>query len=108
MDCDGQVLVLHDMVGMFKRFTPKFVKVYADVYSVQLEAVKSFIADVQNKKFPARRAHLYHEGRGPCRAQEGHEAVEGDGKVIEALNLSKRYGSRSRSLTSASRFPTVK
>jgi len=53
VDCDGQVLVLHDMVGMFKRFTPKFVKVYADVYSVQLEAVKSFIADVQNKKFPA-------------------------------------------------------
>jgi 3-methyl-2-oxobutanoate hydroxymethyltransferase len=53
LDCDGQVLVLHDMVGMFKRFTPKFVKVYADVYSVQLQAVKAFIGDVQNKKFPA-------------------------------------------------------
>jgi 3-methyl-2-oxobutanoate hydroxymethyltransferase len=53
VDCDGQVLVLHDMVGMFKRFTPKFVKVYADVYAVQLQAVKEFIADVQNKKFPA-------------------------------------------------------
>jgi 3-methyl-2-oxobutanoate hydroxymethyltransferase len=51
--CDGQVLVLHDMVGLFRRFTPKFVKVYADVYSVQLEAVKRFIGDVQGKAFPA-------------------------------------------------------
>ena len=53
LDCDGQVLVLHDMVGMFRRFTPKFVKVYADVYSVQMEAVKKYIADVQGKSFPA-------------------------------------------------------
>ncbi len=53
VDCDGQVLVLHDLVGLFKRFTPKFVKVYADVYSVQMEAVKSYIADVQGSKFPA-------------------------------------------------------
>jgi 3-methyl-2-oxobutanoate hydroxymethyltransferase len=53
LECDGQVLVLHDMVGLFRRFTPKFVKVYADVYSVQLQAVKGFISDVQGKKFPA-------------------------------------------------------
>jgi 3-methyl-2-oxobutanoate hydroxymethyltransferase len=53
LDCDGQVLVLHDMVGLFRRFTPKFVKVYADVYSIQLEAVKKYIADVQASQFPA-------------------------------------------------------
>jgi 3-methyl-2-oxobutanoate hydroxymethyltransferase len=53
LDCDGQVLVLHDMVGLFRRFTAKFVKVYADVYSIQLEAVKKYIADVQGAKFPA-------------------------------------------------------
>jgi 3-methyl-2-oxobutanoate hydroxymethyltransferase len=53
LQCDGQVLVLHDMVGLFRRFTPKFVKVYADVYTPQLEAVKSYIADVQSKRFPA-------------------------------------------------------
>jgi 3-methyl-2-oxobutanoate hydroxymethyltransferase len=53
LDCDGQVLVLHDMVGLFKRFTPKFVKVYADLYTVQLGAVKKYIADVQGKSFPA-------------------------------------------------------
>jgi 3-methyl-2-oxobutanoate hydroxymethyltransferase len=53
LECDGQVLVLHDMVGLFRRFTPKFVKVYADVYTVQLNAVRKFIADVQGKSFPA-------------------------------------------------------
>ncbi len=53
LDCDGQVLVLHDLVGLFRRFTPKFVKVYADVYSVQLDAVKRYIGDVQSKAFPA-------------------------------------------------------
>lgn len=50
--CDGQVLVLHDMVGLFKRFTPKFVKVYADMYSAQVNAVKEFIGEVQQEKFP--------------------------------------------------------
>ncbi len=50
--CDGQVLVLHDMVGLFKRFTPKFVKVYADVYTTQVTAVKSFVSDVRSSDFP--------------------------------------------------------
>lgn len=52
MYCDGQVLVLHDMVGLFKRFTPKFVKVYADTYTTQVDAVKEFISDVQKETFP--------------------------------------------------------
>jgi len=50
--CDGQVLVLHDMVGLFRRFTPKFVKVYADLYTPQLNAVKEYISDVQKGSFP--------------------------------------------------------
>ena len=53
MDCDGQVLVFHDLLGLFKRFTPKFVKVYADMYTAEVNAVKEFVADVQEKKFPA-------------------------------------------------------
>ncbi len=52
-DCAGQVLVLHDMVGLFKRFTPKFVKVYADMYTTQLDAVKNYISDVKDVRFPA-------------------------------------------------------
>ncbi|MBA7555923.1 3-methyl-2-oxobutanoate hydroxymethyltransferase [subsurface metagenome] len=50
--CGGQVLVLHDMVGLFKRFTPKFVKVYLDSYSAQVGAVKEYINDVQQGTFP--------------------------------------------------------
>lgn len=53
LDCDGQVLVLHDILGLFRRFTPKFVKVYADAYGFQLKAVKEFIDEVQTKKFPS-------------------------------------------------------
>ena len=53
VDCDGQVLVLHDLVGLFKRFTPKFVKVYADLYSVQLDAVKKYVGEVKDGSFPA-------------------------------------------------------
>lgn len=51
--CDGQVLVFHDMLGLFKRFTPKFVKVYADLYSKQVDAVKEFVDDVQQQRFPS-------------------------------------------------------
>ncbi|MEI6875058.1 MAG: 3-methyl-2-oxobutanoate hydroxymethyltransferase, partial [Spirochaetota bacterium] len=40
-------------VGMFRRFTPKFVKVYADVYTYQMDAVKKFIGEVQSKAFPS-------------------------------------------------------
>lgn len=53
MECDGQVLVLHDILGLFKRFTPKFVKVYANAYDFELNAVKQFIGEVQEKKFPS-------------------------------------------------------
>ncbi len=52
VNCDGQVLVLHDMVGLFKRFTPRFVKVYADLYAAQIKAVEEFISDVRGQKFP--------------------------------------------------------
>lgn len=50
--CAGQVLVYHDLLGLFKRFTPKFVKVYADMYTPQVNAVKEFIGEVKDVKFP--------------------------------------------------------
>ena len=52
MYCDGQVLVFHDMLGLFKRFTPKFVKVYANMYDQQVKSVKEFIDDVHKGNFP--------------------------------------------------------
>ena len=51
-ECDGQILVYQDMLGMFSDFTPKFVKRYADIGSIMKEAFKSYIADVQSGDFP--------------------------------------------------------
>jgi 3-methyl-2-oxobutanoate hydroxymethyltransferase len=53
VDCDGQVLVLHDLLGLFDRFTPKFVKKYANLKDMALKAVKEYKQDVENGKFPA-------------------------------------------------------
>ena len=50
--CDGQVLVTHDMLGLFERFTPKFVKKYADLHGEMQRAFAEYIADVQAKTFP--------------------------------------------------------
>ncbi|ADU96676.1 3-methyl-2-oxobutanoate hydroxymethyltransferase [Thermovibrio ammonificans] len=50
--CDGQVLVFHDLVGLFTDFKPKFVKRYAELGREAEEAVKSFIKEVQEGKFP--------------------------------------------------------
>jgi 3-methyl-2-oxobutanoate hydroxymethyltransferase len=52
-DCDGQVLVLHDLLGLFERFTPKFVKQYANLKQDALRAVKDFKQEVENGSFPS-------------------------------------------------------
>ena len=53
MECDGQVLVFHDILGLFKRFTPKFVKVYANAWDYELKAIKDYIDEVREQKFPS-------------------------------------------------------
>jgi len=53
LQCDGQVLVIHDMLGLFDDFVPKFVKRYADVKQTMLGAVHEFIGEVKERKFPA-------------------------------------------------------
>jgi len=52
-NCDGQILVYQDMLGMFSDFTPKFVKKYADLGSVMTEAFKGYIEEVSTGVFPA-------------------------------------------------------
>lgn len=52
-DCDGQVLVCNDLLGVSDGFCPKFVKKYADVHTVTIDAVKQYIADVKDRSFPA-------------------------------------------------------
>jgi 3-methyl-2-oxobutanoate hydroxymethyltransferase len=51
-DCDGQVLVLHDMLGLNKDFSPRFLRRYADLNEIAGEAVKNYISDVKSGDFP--------------------------------------------------------
>src|SRR5205807_2467794 len=51
--CDGQVLVFHDLVGLFSGFTPSFVKRYAEAGAAIRDAVARYAADVRNGSFPA-------------------------------------------------------
>jgi 3-methyl-2-oxobutanoate hydroxymethyltransferase len=50
--CDGQVLVSHDLLGLFDRFTPKFVRKYADLHAEMSRAFAAYIADVKSGAFP--------------------------------------------------------
>ena len=49
---DGQVLVLHDLLGINKGFQPKFVKRYADVRSAMLRGVEAYAEEVRTRAFP--------------------------------------------------------
>jgi len=51
--CDGQVLVTHDLLGLFDRFTPKFVRKYAELHETMNKAFTEYIDDVETKNFPA-------------------------------------------------------
>lgn len=50
--CDGQALVTNDMIGLFDKFTPKFVKKYADLWPLLLNAFRRYRDDVEGGKFP--------------------------------------------------------
>jgi 3-methyl-2-oxobutanoate hydroxymethyltransferase len=50
--CDGQVLVIHDLVGMYDRFTPKFVKQYTKINEPVAGALAQYKAEVENRTFP--------------------------------------------------------
>lgn len=50
--CDGQVLVFHDMLGLFDDFKPKFVKRYANLKQDAIKGIKNYIEEVKNIEFP--------------------------------------------------------
>jgi len=52
--CDGQVLVAHDVLGLFERFTPRFAKRYAELYHEMENAFQAYIRDVEDSKFPSK------------------------------------------------------
>ena len=51
--CDGQVLVLHDLLGLDERFRPRFVRRYADLAAAVTEAVRAYASDVRSGAFPS-------------------------------------------------------
>lgn len=69
-DCDGQVLVFHDLVGLTEGYTPKFVRRYADLASEITRAVTEYSGDVRSGKFPSD-AESYHST-----AELGERAVK--------------------------------
>ena len=51
-DCDGQVLVMHDMLGINQGFSPRFLRRYANLADIMTTAVKEYISDVKSGDFP--------------------------------------------------------
>jgi len=51
--CDGQVMICHDILGIFQAFTPKFVKKYANLNAEMKRAFEAYIDDVRSQRFPA-------------------------------------------------------
>lgn len=62
VDCDGQVLVIDDMLGLFTDFRPKFVKRYAELGQSAAEAVAAYAAEVRARAFPAPEHSFADEG----------------------------------------------
>ncbi len=57
-DCDGQVLVFHDLLGLYEGRSPRFVKRYADLAAITLDALERYAAEVRSGAFPEE-AHTY-------------------------------------------------
>src|SRR4029077_9994610 len=60
-DCDGQILVVHDMLGLTFDHTPKFARQYANVGGLISSAVRSYCEDVRKGNFPSD-SESYHSG----------------------------------------------
>ncbi|MCX6093153.1 MAG: 3-methyl-2-oxobutanoate hydroxymethyltransferase [Candidatus Bipolaricaulota bacterium] len=68
--CDGQLLIVSDLIGQFQAFTPKFVKKYCDVATMVTEAMKSYATDVREGRFPGDE-HCYHMLKGEAERLPG-------------------------------------
>lgn len=78
--CDGQVLVFHDMLGLFDQMQPRFVKRYAELGRIATEAVSSYAREVREGKFPAAEHSYGLSGSGvkePARDTESTQALGG-------------------------------
>jgi len=72
--CDGQILVLHDVLGLCDRFSPKFAKRYAELWQTASAAVAEYADEVRNRTFPTP-AHSFHSLK----------SVNGENKVVGGI-----------------------
>ena len=75
--CDGQVLVFHDVLGLYEGHTPKFVRKYAHLADDMKAALSTFIADVRDGRFPDEKTESFHSG-----TREELEQLYGSGGVV--------------------------
>jgi 3-methyl-2-oxobutanoate hydroxymethyltransferase len=78
--CDGQILVLHDLLGLFDRFTPKFVKRYAEIGRATTEAVGRYVREVRDGSFPDE-AHSFLLRAEPSGDAGGDAGAGGPGRA---------------------------
>ncbi len=62
--CDGQLLIVSDMIGQFQAFTPKFVKKYCNVAEMITQAMKDYVSEVKSVSFPDEEQYCYHMIKG--------------------------------------------
>ena len=70
--CDGQLLIVHDLVGFFDKFQPRFSKKYCDLNKIIGEALGAVQGRGGERRLPRPRALLHHQGRGAGQDQVGH------------------------------------
>jgi 3-methyl-2-oxobutanoate hydroxymethyltransferase len=75
--CDGQVLVFHDVLGLYEGHTPKFVRKYAHLADDMKAALTNFLSDVREGKFPDEKTESFHSG-----SREDLERLYGTGGVV--------------------------
>jgi 3-methyl-2-oxobutanoate hydroxymethyltransferase len=91
VDCDGQVLVLHDVLGLFGDFKPKFAKRYADLGPIVVDALKRFDADVREGRFPDAE-HSFPMKDAERVALEESLSGEARLRLAEAAGMDRRAG----------------
>lgn len=64
-DCDGQVLVMHDLLGLHDGATPRFVRRYASLQAEAIEAARAFADDVRSRRFPTDEESYHSSGHDP-------------------------------------------
>jgi 3-methyl-2-oxobutanoate hydroxymethyltransferase len=75
--CDGQVLVFHDVLGLYDGHTPKFVRKYAHIADDMQAALTNFLSDVRSGAFPDEKTESFHSG-----SREELERLYGSGGVV--------------------------